>query len=190
MLDEGALKDFVKVCDVDEELIQEYRERLPEEMITVWEKYGFGTFMDGYLKVINPNDYKQLLEDSYFLGNVSIPIIVTAFGDVIAWRSKGTANVSEGYVDIVFYRYGTNDIMIPDLDLFFMLLSKDPTFAPHFFAIDKYSEAVEMHGPLAYDQCFGYVPILAIGGKEAAENLKKVKTREHIAVITALAGGI
>ncbi|MDE5587565.1 MAG: hypothetical protein K2J60_00275 [Acetatifactor sp.] len=102
MLDEGALKDFVKVCDVDEELIQEYREQLPEEMITVWEKYGFGTFMDGYLKVINPNDYKQLLEDSYFLGNVSIPIIVTAFGDVIAWRSKGTANVSEGYVDIVF----------------------------------------------------------------------------------------
>ncbi|MDE6642100.1 MAG: DUF1851 domain-containing protein [Acetatifactor sp.] len=63
-------------------------------------------------------------------------------------------------------------------------------FAPHFFAIDKYNEAVEMHSPLAYDQCFGYVPILAMGGKEAAENLKKVKTREHIAVITALAGGI
>ncbi len=41
MLDEGALKDFVKICDVNEELLQEYREQLPEEMITVWEMCQF-----------------------------------------------------------------------------------------------------------------------------------------------------
>ena len=34
MLDERALKNFVKVSDVDEALIGEYRGRLPEEMIT------------------------------------------------------------------------------------------------------------------------------------------------------------
>lgn len=57
MLDEGALKDYVRISQVESPLIEKYRERLPQEMITVWEKYGFGTFMDGYIKVMNPNDY-------------------------------------------------------------------------------------------------------------------------------------
>ena len=183
MLDEGALKDFEKISDVDAALIQEYREQLPEEMITVWEKYGFGTFLNGYLKVVNPNDYAQLLKDSYFFGKESIAMFVTAFGDVITWRK-------EGAVDIVFYRYGTDDVMLTRFELFFKLLSKDPTFAKHFFATDKYNEAVEMHGPLAYDECFGYVPILAIGGKETADHLKKVKIREHIALISSFIGEI
>lgn len=56
--------------------------------------------------------------------------------------------------------------------------------------IEKFNEAVEMHGSLSYDECFGYVPLLAIGGKETTKNLKKVKIREHIALITALVGEI
>ena len=41
-----------------------------------------------------------------------------------------------------------------------------------------------------YDECFGYVPLLALGGKEDVEHLKKVKMKEHIAVITQLTGGV
>ena len=53
-----------------------------------------------------------------------------------------------------------------------------------------YEKAVDKYGTLNYDECFGYVPILALGGKESVNNLKKVKIREHIALITELAGGI
>lgn len=183
VLDE-ALKDFEKASDVDEKLIQEYREKLPEEVLGVWEKYGFGTFMNGYLKVINPNDYIQLLKDSYFQGNKSIAIFATAFGDVIAWRENH-------FLDIIYYRYGKEDVMLASMKNFFNLLIDEPEeFIDDFFTIKKYNKAVEMHGPLSYDECFGYVPILALGGKETAKNLKKVKIREHIALITALIGEI
>ena len=36
----------------------------------------------------------------------------------------------------------------------------------------------------------GYVPLLALGGKESVKSLKKVKMREHIALIAELTDGI
>ena len=73
---------------------------------------GFGTFYKGYLKSINPNEYKNLLEKSYFLGDVSIPIFATAFGDLITWEE-------DQYVGIVKYRYGVNDVICSGFDFFF-----------------------------------------------------------------------
>ena len=34
-----------------------YKDKLPEELIEIWKKYGFGTFVNDFLKVINPDDY-------------------------------------------------------------------------------------------------------------------------------------
>ncbi|WP_420912016.1 T6SS immunity protein Tdi1 domain-containing protein [Listeria cornellensis] len=45
-------------------------------------------------------------------------------------------------------------------------------------------------GTPAYDECFGYVPLLALGGAEKVENLQKVKLKEHILLISALVGTI
>lgn len=69
------ITDFIKKNDVSEELIKEYEDKLPAEVITFLREFGFGTFYKGYLKSINPNDYKDLLERSYFQGDVSIPIL-------------------------------------------------------------------------------------------------------------------
>ena len=59
------ITDFIKKNDVSEELIKEYEDKLPSEMIAFWKEFGFGTFYKGYLKSINPNEYKNLLEKSH-----------------------------------------------------------------------------------------------------------------------------
>lgn len=176
------ITDFIKSEDVNEDLIKEYEGKLPVEVIDIWREYGLGTFYNGYLKVINPNDYQELLERSYFRGDVSIPIFATAFGDLITWEENG-------YVGIVQYRYGENHIMDSGFE-FFMDDVKDGEFDEEYLSICQYNAAVKKHGDLEYDECFGYVPILALGGKESVNNLKKVKIREHIAIITELAGEI
>lgn len=96
------LVDFVKFSDVDNTLIQKYQELLLPEIISLWQEYGFGTFHNGYFKVINPDDFKELLEKSYFLGNVSIPVFVTAFGDLLVLGKNR-------FVNIVNYRYSYFD---------------------------------------------------------------------------------
>lgn len=176
------ITDFVKIEDATEDLIKEYEEKLPVEVIDIWREYGFGTFYNGYLKVINPNDYQELLERSYFRGDVSIPIFATAFGDLITWEKNQ-------FIGIVQYRYGENHIIADGFE-FFMDDVKDGELDEEYLSIRQYNAAVKKLGDLEYDECFGYVPILALGGKESVNNLKKVKIREHIAIITELAGEI
>ncbi|MDE7321833.1 MAG: DUF1851 domain-containing protein [Lachnospiraceae bacterium] len=52
----------------------------------------------------------------------------------------------------------------------------------------QYDTALEKYGSLAYDECFGYVPLLGLGGKERIKNIQKVKIKEHIELITQMVG--
>lgn len=80
------IKDFVKVADMPKEVIEKYKSKVPVELVEIWENQGLGTFLNGYLKVINPDDYSELVRDSYFRGDIAIPIFATAFGDIITWE--------------------------------------------------------------------------------------------------------
>lgn len=64
----------------------------------------------GYLK-INPEDYKNIFQNSYFLGDVSIPVFATAFGDLITWEKNQ-------FVGIVKYRYSNNDVISDGFEFF------------------------------------------------------------------------
>ncbi|PEE44572.1 hypothetical protein COL91_18895 [Bacillus pseudomycoides] len=46
----------------------------------------------------------------------------------------------------------------------------------------------ETFNELEYEECFGYPPLLGLGGLEKVENLKRSKLKEHIYVITEWMG--
>ena len=60
-------------------LCGKYASVLPPELLNVWRGYGFGTLLDGCLKIINPDEYQDLLRDTYALGDSAIPVFATAF---------------------------------------------------------------------------------------------------------------
>ena len=132
-------------------------------MVEIWENQGLAIFLNGYLIVINPDDYSELVRDSYFRGDISIPIFATAFGDIIT-------------------------IMIKNFTHFLNFI--DSNHITKHFDLPLYHEAIEKYGSLDYDQCFGFVPLLALGGFKDVEHLDKVKMYEHILLITALVGKI
>lgn len=176
------IEDFKTIKEVDKETIEKYRGKLPDEYLNIWQEHGYCTFYGGYLKIIDPEEYQELLEKSYFLGNVSIPIMVTAFGDIITWEK-------DEFVGIVMYRYGENDI----IQAGFKYLMMDIEYGQlneEYLSIKQYNAAVKKYGELEYDECFGYVPLLALGGKESVDNLKKVKMKEHIELIYSMVGEI
>ncbi|EDN9973050.1 DUF1851 domain-containing protein, partial [Listeria monocytogenes] len=63
-------------------------------------------------------------------------------------------------------------------------------FRDEYLKWQPYPRVVEKYGEVSYDECFGYTPILGMGGTEKVENLKKVKLREHIYLITQFMGPI
>jgi len=155
---------------------------LPDELIKIWEDYGLGKLSEGYLKVINPEEYQELLNATYFRGNISIPILTTAFGDIITLEENQ-------YIGMVKYKNG-NFVMLAKSFKRFMQNIADDYFVEKYFQIPQYLEAVKKLGKLGHDECFGYVPLLGLGGSEKVDNLSKVKIREHIELISQMVGKV
>lgn len=173
---------FIKEQNVSRELCNKYENLLPGELLELWNEYGFGSFMDGYLKLINPEEYQELVCETYFRGDYAIPMFMTAFGDIILWEDNK-------YIRMVKYKNGIFKGMASGFDFFLEDLNNG-LFDTGFFEFSNYTDAVKILGKLNFNECFGYVPLLGLGGSEKVENLKKVKVREHILIISQLVGKV
>lgn len=143
-------------------------------------KYGLGSFLGGYLRVIDPRAFAQLAEEIVDWGKQCVPLMVTALGDMLVW------DVEAHCLEMIFCRYGI--YKMPEGDFFRLLCDK--SFVENELEPINYKEAVELHGVPDFDECFGYVPLLALGGGETPDHLERCKVREHIYLISQLAGRI
>ncbi len=181
-MSDEIFKDFEKASDVSEELIEKYKSCLPQQMISIWQEYGFGAFREGFFKLINPEEYQELVEESYFAGKGAIPILATGLGDILTWE-RGE------FIGLIKYRYSDFDVAAYGMDFFFKDTLNEK-FINRKFSYNKYQKAVEKHGELAYNECFYYVPLLALGGRESVNNLKKIKITDHIHLVKEMTGGV
>lgn len=163
-------------------LIEDYSEILPEKFLKLWGNYGSGTFLNGYLKLVKPDEYKDLIQEVY-LNKFKNPIVlfVTALSDLIIWEND--------YLVLLDFRHGTSKVLESGFE-YFMNDLIDEKYLEEDLSWSPYIKAKDRLGELAYDECYGYMPILAAGGFEKVENLQKVKIKEHISVIAQLAGKI
>ncbi len=180
----GMFDDFVKEKDFDEETIEKYKGKIPNFMTKLWKKYGMGSFFRGYFRMINPEEYQEIVDNTYDSpAETIIPLFVTSFGDIITWED-------EEYLCILLYRYGRMGCITTEDDDWFDWMSDSDDKDFRQFTLKKHREALEKYGEPAFDECYGYVQILALGGSEKVENIKKVKTKEHIYLINQFEGNI
>ncbi|WKX76205.1 T6SS immunity protein Tdi1 domain-containing protein [Zobellia laminariae] len=164
------------------ELLNSYSISLPDKFLQLWKDYGSGTFLDGYLKLVNPNDFKDLLHNVY-VNKYDNPLVLfaTAMSDLIIWENN--------YLVLLDFRHGFSKVLESGFEYFMDDLT-DNEFLEEDLKWNPFEEAKMRLGELDYDECYGYVPILAAGGGEKAENLQKVKIKEHLTIIAQLAGKI
>lgn len=177
---ERVFEGFVKECDVSEELIIKYSSLLPVELIDAWKKFGFGTFANGYLRMINPEDYILPLQMGYRFGDQAIPMFVTAFGDVITWQRNR-------YVYMINFKKCTFEGLAAGFDFFWEDLASG-IYEKKFFDMRLYNEAVAKYGKPDFNECFGFFPLLVIGGTEDVDHLQKVSIKEHVLIMAQFGG--
>lgn len=182
----SLFKDFKKVSEVEEYTINKYKNILPEALIEAWKTYGYGTFMNGYLKIINPDEFSSLVNDSYLRSKGTIPIFSTSMGDVILFEKDEN---QESYLVMINYRKGKTKVVASKYSLFHRFLEEE-AFRQNALDWLPYPEAIEKYKEPEHDECFGYTPLLGLGGAEKVENLKKVKLKEHILIITEFMGPV
>ncbi|AXT60392.1 DUF1851 domain-containing protein [Aquimarina sp. AD10] len=174
--------EYTIIQKPESDFIAKYKETLPEKILQLWSNYGFGNYMNGYLKVVNPEEYESTLLDSYNpVYKSSTVLFATGMGDLIVWEND--------YLVLINYRYNKSKAIESGFNYFLDDLLDNESLEEDLLW-KPFEEARERLGPLAYDECYGYVPLLALGGAEKAENMQKVKIKEHIAIISQLAGKI
>ncbi|MDQ0206979.1 T6SS immunity protein Tdi1 domain-containing protein [Alkalicoccobacillus murimartini] len=175
--------------DVSEVLKKKYEGFIPSELLKFWDEHGLGLVLGGYLRIINPDDYLKVIRETFLRSEDVIPIFSTAMGDLLCWQKDPIDN-SDGFIMQLNYRKGISKIIAFEFDLFVKFLTEEPSFRVKKMDWQPYIEAAKRNGPPEYDECFGYVPLLGLGGDEKVENLKKVKIVEHIYLIKELIGPI
>lgn len=112
------LKKFLKtfapdenLVKADKDLIKKYKELLPEEVISVWKKHGFGNYGYGLIKFINPDDlfiyFDLALDDRSY-----IPFLTDCYGNIFYYKrfEDGTdkvyvLNVECKFMDLCAYSF-------------------------------------------------------------------------------------
>ena len=182
-MDYKVLEDFEKLGDVRPETINKYEDKLPPEWLEVWKTYGYGSFMNGYFRVIDPEEYGDFYKKSTLRGfrDEAIPVMATAFGDIIAFILQMRDGEKKWSLECAYYRYVRYNYLPASVEYFFkdLYYLADGGLEEQYTFI-KYSEAVEKLGKLKIDQCFGYDPILTKRGKEKLDDLRIVDTKEYI----------
>ncbi len=93
------------------------------------------------------------------------------------------------YIRIVKYKERDFDLITKRFERFMRNIEEE-SFCNEYLEIPQYTEALEKLGRLEYDECYGYVPLLGAGGRRSVNNLRKVKIREHIDLISQLIGNV
>jgi hypothetical protein len=176
------IPDFVPVAAAPPATIERYRGRVPDRMIELWQMLGYGAGVSGFIKLIDPDLYREQIGDSLHRASM-IPLFATGMADVIVWDEVERKN------RILRYRYGRFNAFLNDIDLLLTDFA-DPAALAEDYLWAPYPEAVARYGAPAFDECFAYTPLLALGGPEKVEHLEKAKLTTHIALITQLAGPI
>ena len=179
---DSIFNDFILEERTNQDIIDKYKGKIPDELLLLWQQRGFGSIKNGFLKIINPDSFQNVIIDSYFRGNIAIPIFATGLGDIIAWEENR-------YLRMINYRKGKFKGISAGFEFFFSDL-QDDSFCEKYLDWRPYADAIALYGNIGFDECFGYVPLLGLGGSEKVENLNKVKLIEHINLITHLMGAI
>ncbi|AEA15815.1 hypothetical protein BTB_c22470 [Bacillus thuringiensis Bt407] len=179
------MKEFKLEQKVPESIIEKYSNTLPESLTDIWKEYGFGTTLNGFLRLINPEGYFEIVKETYIRHQNTIPLFTTSMGDILLLEKYG----DKSYIIQLNYRKGKSKVIASKFELFLRFLEEEE-YLEEDMEWNPYSVAIQNYGIPTYNECFGYVPLLGLGGAEKVENLQKVKLIEHIYLITQFMGPI
>ncbi|MCH1881560.1 GAD-like domain-containing protein [Agrococcus sp. ARC_14] len=145
------IPDFVPHSPVAVTTIEAYAGLVPEEMVELWERYGYGSFGEGFVRVIDPGAYEARIGN--LMGKIigagpAVPIMVTALADVIAWEPD------RGVTGLLLRKHAAVGLGSRPRTLVRLTAQHGARHLARAFDWAPYPEALERLGVPAYDEAF------------------------------------
>lgn len=152
---------------VTDDLVEKYREILPDEILALWVNFGFGNYGTGILKLIDPSFFQKNL-NLYLKNNPNyIPFMITAFGDMFYF------NKIDKSISLLSVHYKKVKKCANSIDEFLGSYIINGLTINNELRASLFIEAEKKLGSLSNDDIFVFVPSIFFGGKEQVENIQK-----------------
>lgn len=181
------------------DLIVKYRGVLPKPILEVWRRTGFGVYEHGFIQFVNPEEWEFVLEYMELINDPVVVFAITALGDLLLWEGMGLGGQGK-HVNLVFVNDCDDEVKSSE-DIGHFLgeeldtkqddpLHEDFEYFLDEFRAKNYIKAKEILPALKYGQCYGYMPLPALGGKRTYKNLQIVDAKTYIDTIGQAVGKI
>ncbi len=185
--------------DADPAVIEKYRGRLPDQLLTYWRHEGWGAWKEGLFWVVNPDDYATVLEtwiaDTPLEGADQWHVIArSAFGVLflcgehtgtgIDISTKGNmTNTSKSHL-----KKKNKEDLNENIRSFFAF--SNPEYLDEEDGGDKplFQRALKKLGHLEPHEMYGFDHALVAGGPNTLENLTKVEIEPYLLMLRDLGG--
>ena len=189
---EGFLEDFGPAIEkraVPTSRLEYYHGKLPNKLLAYWQAYGWCGYADGLFWTVDPEEYDSVVEawigETEFMEQDAYHIIArTAFGGLYFWGERSGFSLkvfAPGSYSVPRKSRFTGDKMDFGAQVFFGGLDPNDNDFEQLFA-----PTLKKLGRLRYDEMYGFVPALALGGPATLDHLEKVKAVEHLVLLAQL----
>lgn len=184
--------------EVPREALEKWRGRLPEQLLTYWQREGWSCYRDGLFWTVDPSDYEEIVNE--WLAGSPFPKLDTsyvfarsAFGDLYLCGERSGSNmmINCAMNGIIATSKGLEAKSASERDgsirAFFLTSEpgdydkKDASRSPMF------ARALAKLGPLSEEEMYGFEPALVAGGTNDVSHLRKVKLDQHLTILRQLA---
>ncbi len=174
---------------VPAESIERYKGKLPNQLLTYWEEHGWCGYGEGIFWIVNPQEYEGVvaswLEGTAFEHRDSYHLIARgAFGALYLWGEKTGPSIK---IESVFSKClihnlcGDGEGMDRMLQSFLLANELEYNDLGNMF-----KRAKKKLGVLKHDEMYGFVPALMLGGPDTLDHLEKLKSVEHLMLLSQL----
>lgn len=189
---------YIKVADVPQSIIDKYSKMFqgnsyfPKEVIWLWENMGFGIYENGYLQLVNPEEWDFVFEYIDKILEPAVVIGITALGDILVWEGNDNWTIApdEGNRLAFFNIRNLSKKIQAETRQYFEFGVSMKSILEGEFQAKPYLEMKDKLPKLEYGQCYGYVPALALGGSRSNKNLQVVDAKAYIHIIGQAVGKI
>lgn len=183
--------------NVPENICENYKDKLPDDLILFWREHGIGTWLNGKFQFCIPSDYSGIV-DILFSGDQDIIpekthiIGFSAFGDLLIWNERfQRCEVSLPYLTMRISKTDFNKFGTENFPLSTVLAGIEfHEFSYIEPSDDKYpslfEEAIDKIGEVTFGKCYGFFPALALGGSPSVKHIQIVDARVHFTLLAQM----